>query len=104
MIIPSGHPVPLPTFKKVDPPIISWIANIKKLKQPELFIKLAEVCQDLNVNFVYAGRLSKSSYQNMFISKTKKLPNLKYMGEILFEKTNELLSQSPLLEEKWEKM
>lgn len=96
LAIPNGHPVPLPPFKKADPPIVSWIANIKKLKQPELFIKLAEACQDLNVQFIYAGRLAQGSYQNMFMSKIKKLPNLKYLGEIAFEKTNELLSQSSL--------
>lgn len=96
LVIPNGHPVPLPPFKKTDPPIISWIANIKKLKQPELFIKLAETCQDLNVQFVYAGRLAQGSYQNRFMSKTKKLPNLKYLGELPFEKTNELLSKSSL--------
>lgn len=96
LVIPNGHPVPSSPFKKADPPIISWIANIKKLKQPELFIKLAEACQDLNVQFVYAGGLSQGSYQNMFMSKTKKLPNLKYLGELPFEKTNELLSKSSL--------
>ena len=96
VVIPNGHPVPLPPFKKVDPPIISWIANIKKLKQPELFIKLAEACQDLNVQFVYAGRLAQASYNNIFMRKTKTLPNLKYLGELPFEKTNELLSKSTL--------
>lgn len=95
-VIPNGHPVPPPPFKKADPPIISWIANIKMLKQPEIFIKLAENCQDLNVQFVYAGRPAQGSYQNILMEKTKKLPNLKYLGEIPFEMANELLSKSSL--------
>lgn len=94
ILIPNGHPVPLPPFKKVDPPIISWIGNIKLLKQPEIFIKLAENCKDLNARFVYAGRPAQGSYQNMLLKKTINLPNLRYLGEIPFDKTNELLSKS----------
>ncbi len=97
ILIPNGLPVPPPPFEKNEPPIVSWIANIKRLKRPEIFIKLAEKCKNLNVKFVYAGRPSESSYQNMLMEKTKQLPNLEYLGEIPFEKTNELLSKSSLL-------
>ncbi|MHA1491428.1 MAG: glycosyltransferase family 4 protein [Promethearchaeota archaeon] len=97
IVIPNGLPVPTLPFKKIDPPIISWIANIKPLKKPEIFIKLAEKCQDLNIKFVYAGRSSENSYQNMLMEKSKKLPNLTYLGEISYQKTNELLSKSSLL-------
>ena len=96
-VIPNGHPVPLPPFKKTNPPIIAWIANIKQLKQPEIFIKLAEKCQDLNAQFVYAGRPANGEYQNMLIRETKKLDNLNYLGEIPFEKTNELLSKASII-------
>jgi glycosyltransferase involved in cell wall biosynthesis len=97
IIIPNGLKVPLSPFKKDDPPIISWIANIKPLKQPEIFIKLAENLQDLNVQFVYLGRPNQGPYQNMLIEKTKKVKNLEYLGEIPFKETNELLSKSSLL-------
>ena len=96
IIIPNGLNVPLPPFTKADPPLISWIANIKPLKQPEIFIKLAESLQDLNIQFVFAGRPSESSYQNYLMEKSKKLSNLKYLGEISLEKTNEILSKSLL--------
>jgi glycosyltransferase involved in cell wall biosynthesis len=95
-VIPNGIPVPLQSFKKADPPIISWIANIKPLKQPELFIKLAEKCQDLNAQFIYAGRPGSGKFHRTLIEKTKKLINLQYIGEIPFEKTNELLSLSSI--------
>ena len=96
LLIPNGLPVPAPPFKKADPPIISWVANIKYLKQPEIFIRLAEKLKDLNAKFVYAGRPSERGYQKMLMEKTKKLLNLNYLGEIPFEKTNELLSKSLL--------
>jgi len=66
------------------------------LKKPEIFIKLAKIFKDLNVNFVLAGRPSKGSYQNMLLEQIKELPNLKYLGEIPFQRTNELLSKSSI--------
>jgi len=97
IVIRNGLPIPSPPFKKDELPIVSWIANIKPLKNPEIFIKLAENCKDLDVKFVYAGRPAKGSYQKMLFEKTKGLPNLKYLGEMPFEKTNLLLSKSSLL-------
>jgi len=95
-LISNGHPVPNPPFKKQQPPVVAWIANIKPLKQPEIFIKLAEKCQDLEARFVYAGRPTTGKYQKMLSKKTKKIPNLTYLGEIPFEKTNELLSRASI--------
>jgi len=95
--IPNGLPVPQPPFDKADPPIISWIANLKTLKQPELFIKLAENLQDLYVQFVYAGRPADSRYLDLLMKRFNKLNNLNYLGEIPFEETNKLLSKSSLL-------
>jgi glycosyltransferase involved in cell wall biosynthesis len=97
VLIPNGLPVPKSPFKKEKPPIICWIANIKSLKRPELFIKLADKCQNLDVKFVYAGRPSKKVYQDLLEEKTKKLSNLTYLGEISFKGTNELLSNSSML-------
>jgi len=96
IIVPNGLPVPPSPFNKADPPIISWIANLKTFKQPEIFIKLAENLQDLNVQFIYAGRPYESSYQKILLEKTRKLSNLKYLGEIPFKETNELLSKSSI--------
>lgn len=97
ILIPNGQYVPNPPFEKTEPPIISWIANIKKLKQPEIFLKLAEKLQTQNIKFVFAGRPDKGSYQKKLIEKAKKLSNFEYLGEIPLEKTNELLSKSSIL-------
>ena len=94
ILISNGHHIPNPPFKKLHPLIVAWIANIKHLKQPEIFIKLAEECQDLDARFIYAGRPTTGKYQKMLSKKTKDIPNLNYLGEIPFEKTNEVLSQA----------
>lgn len=96
LVVPNGHLVPPPPFKKINPPVIAWIANIKPWKQPEIFIKLAEHLQNTKAQFIYAGRPIKGKLQKRLMEKTRKLPNLEYLGEIPFEKTNELLSKSSL--------
>ena len=97
IVIPVGHPVPSPPFEKIDSPIIIWVASIKKLKQPEIFIKLAEECQDLNAQFVYCGRPAEREYQKMLMYKTNKLPNLEYLGKISFNKLYKLLANASIL-------
>ena len=96
-IIYNGIPTPNPPFIKENPPIISWIANIKKLKRPEIFVKLAKEFENINVKFIFAGRPSTGTYQNNIEEKSKKLSNLTYLGEISLQETNELLSKSSLL-------
>jgi glycosyltransferase involved in cell wall biosynthesis len=96
IIIPNGHHVPSRQIKKFDPPIISWIANIKAWKQPEIFINLAEKCKNVKAHFIYAGRPANGEYQKILLRMTKKISNLTYLGEIPFEKTNQLLAQSSL--------
>jgi glycosyltransferase involved in cell wall biosynthesis len=96
IVIPNGHFIPNPPFKKCEKNIVSWIANIKPWKQPEIFIKLAEKFQDFDVKFLYAGRPANRNYQQMLERETKKLNNIEYLGEISFDKTNELLSKSSI--------
>ncbi len=97
IVIPNGHPVPLPQFRKTSPPIVVWIANIKHWKQPEVFIRLAREFKNTNVQFIYVGRSAKGIYQEMLMKKSRKLPSLKYLGEISFEETDALLSKSSIL-------
>lgn len=97
IVIPNGHPVPLPPFRKTSPLIVIWVANIKQWKQPEIFIRLAKEFKKTDVQFIYVGRPAKGIYQEMLMNISKKLPGLKYLGEISHEETNELLSKSSIL-------
>ena len=42
IVVPNFCPKPKNIIKKKNPIKLVWIANFKKLKRPELFIKLAE--------------------------------------------------------------
>jgi glycosyltransferase involved in cell wall biosynthesis len=57
LIIPNFHPIPEDKFDKTPLIKIVWVANFKQLKQPELFLKLAEDFQDNhNIKFIMIGR------------------------------------------------
>jgi len=96
-IFPNLHPSEdLNEIKKNSPPTIVWIANLKKWKQPEVFLKLVEEHNNLHAKFIMAGNLSDSSYADL-IDKVKKVnKNFSYLGPITFEKSNELLNQATI--------
>lgn len=96
IIIPNVHFVPDPPFNKKTPPIISWVANIKRLKQPEIFLKLAKELADTDANFIMAGRPACGKFQSSFENKVDALPNVTYLKEISFEGTNELIKESSI--------
>ena len=97
IVIPNGLPIPPPPFIKEKPPIISWIANIKPIKQLELFLQLATAFKQSNIKFISAGRPCGGSYQKLLNKKIKKTPNLTYLGEVSYDQTNALLSKSSIL-------
>ncbi len=96
-IFPNLHPSEeLNEIKKNTPPNIVWIANLKKWKQPEVFLKLVEEHNYLHANFIMAGNLSDSSYLGL-IDKVKKVnKKFSYLGPVTLEKSNELLNQASI--------
>ncbi len=92
----NGHPVPEPPFNKSTPPIVSWISNIKEWKQPEVFIRLAKDLHDTDVQFVFAGRMGNSQYQNKIMRLTDKMENIQYLGPLSFDGANDLLARSSI--------
>jgi glycosyltransferase involved in cell wall biosynthesis len=93
------QPIPEePINKKAKPIKIVWISNFKPLKQPELFIKLAEGFHNIqNVQFIMIGRPSSGAWQKELAEEINQLPNLEYMGEQSIEQVNKVLSESHIL-------
>lgn len=63
-------------------PQVLWISNIKPFKRPELFIKLAEQCTDLDVKFVMAGDCPNQNILSSIKQADNKLTNFSYVGPI----------------------
>lgn len=94
VVIPNGHPVP-EDCAKIDSPItIVWVANWKSMKQPEIFVKLAqEIGKKKNVRFVMVGR---TDGYNDLVALAKR-NYIEVLGEISNDQVNELLAQSHIL-------
>jgi glycosyltransferase involved in cell wall biosynthesis len=96
LILPNFHPSPeKPIKKKASPIKIVWVANFKRLKQPELFLDLAEKFQGNQLaEFIMIGRLGSGIWQDRLIEKTSRLNNLEYKGELSIDGVNEALNES----------
>ena len=94
-IIPNFHPVPKNEIKKKEPIKIVWVANFKRFKRPELFIKLSEEFQvNKKVRFLMIGRKNIGKWQSELEKKIAKLSNLYYLGERPIEQVNRILCHS----------
>jgi glycosyltransferase involved in cell wall biosynthesis len=97
-IVKNFHPAPEESVEKKLPNKIVWIANFKKLKQPEIFIKLAQDLTDLeNSEFVMIGKTTESRYHVNLLKQIKKIRNLQYLGQLSQAEVNRVLAQAHLL-------
>jgi len=95
-VIPNFHPEATESIDKSGFITITWIANLKPWKRPELFLKLVNDCKDYeNVRFIMIGKAMETDSEfDALLSKTIKLDNFNYLGECTQEKVNETLAQS----------
>ncbi len=76
---------------------VCWIANLKPLKQPELFVQLAnEFKEEQALEFVMIGR-SEKQYDALIRDTEKMLPNFNYLGELSNDEVNKVLEESHIL-------
>lgn len=76
-----------------DKPYVAWIANIKAIKRPELFIELASKFDRDDIDFIMAGDIQEDEY--LWINEKNNLPsNLHYLGAKSFEEVNGILKNS----------
>lgn len=97
-VLQMGEGVDIYEIKKSKKFInIVWIANLKPIKRPDIFLKLVNELSVLsNCNFFMVGRPSQK-YQMNIDEISKKIANFKFLGELSIEKVNHLLCQSHIL-------
>jgi glycosyltransferase involved in cell wall biosynthesis len=98
--ISNFHPAPaLPPTKAHDRLLVCWIGNIKELKQPELFLRLAaDLRNRSNVEFhmVGAPQLKRKAWEALH-ARMRRLPNLHYSGFQPHAAIDNLLSTAHVL-------
>jgi glycosyltransferase involved in cell wall biosynthesis len=97
VVIKTGHAIPEKPKEKRSPPLVVWIANAKRWKQPEMFVRLARACKDLPATFLLAGGRATSPFRQQLMKEAVGLRNLEVRWSVPFEETNELLAAASLL-------
>lgn len=86
--------------KAADPVEVYWIANLKGLKRPEIFIdlvrQLAQNPPQRPCRFYMCGRMSEK-YRTMVSVAEKEIPSFQYLGELPQEEVNARLCRAHLL-------
>jgi len=98
-VVPNFHPFPTDQTNKSYPIKVVWVSNLKPLKQPELFVRLARDLQYLkDVQFLMIGTLQGSQrWQNRIIRDINQLYNLTFFYGRTQEEVNKMLASAHIL-------
>lgn len=94
VIVCNGLEVPAGPFSKTNPPLILWLANVGRRKQPELFIELARSLQGTIAQFVMAGPIPDSTYLSTLQHLIRTTANLTYIGPQNWDEANQLFGRA----------
>lgn len=95
-IVKNFHTFPGSDLKKANPPIVLWLATIKSWKQPEVFMKLSRELKHTHCHFILAGRMAEKKYRPLIESWEYESEKFKYIEQVDFDKSNELIGQASL--------
>lgn len=74
-------------------PYVVWVANLKPGKRPEAYIRVAGMCQDLDVDFLMVGAIQSKRYA--YVGTPGSLPpNVHYLGPRRVTEVNGILRES----------
>ncbi|HAJ77283.1 MAG TPA: hypothetical protein DCM64_12635 [Gammaproteobacteria bacterium] len=97
-IIRNFHPSPEESLDKQGKIKVLWIANLKTIKQPQIFIRLARDLKDLNAEFIMMGNFQgPQSWRDYVQGEIDKTSNVSYRGGLTQAEVNSLLASSHLL-------
>lgn len=94
VIIENGMSIPRNLPKKEHPPIVLWLASLKRWKQAEIYVEVAKQYQGLDCKFILAGRSSDKGYLEELLQQMQGLLNIEYVGGVTFEESNRLIGHA----------
>ena len=96
-VIRNFHPMPAESIDKGGVQTVLWVANFKKLKQPEVFIKLASDLSGTGARFIMIGAPATGVWQQDLEGCIAGIQGLTYLGIKTQEEVNGLLARSHIL-------
>ena len=82
--------------EKAKPPIVLWVGGIAEVKQPELFLKLAEAIPEARFQMI-GGHSGNQELYDMIKESSKRILNFEFLGVIPFHEVNEYFSRASIL-------
>jgi glycosyltransferase involved in cell wall biosynthesis len=82
--------------EKTKPPIVLWAGAMAEVKQPELFVKLAEAIPEARFQMI-GGPSGNEEFYNRIKETSKRISDLEYFGVIPFDEINEHFSRASIL-------
>lgn len=85
---PSGQIIPPTIPKKDSPPVILWVGGFSAVKRPELFLQLAQSCEDRGLHFVMISKkVPKNAHTapNPFYRYAETQPRFSWLIELSFD-------------------
>jgi glycosyltransferase involved in cell wall biosynthesis len=98
-VIANFHPNPEESTVTGGPPCVLWVANFKKLKQPDAFLQLAASLRDMHeVRFIMVGDEARDAgdgeWNRVLMQRLSALPNVEYLGKRTQEQVNALIARA----------
>jgi glycosyltransferase involved in cell wall biosynthesis len=98
-VVRNFQPLPASLAPKPSGPVeVFWVANLKEVKRPELFVKLAESFIDReDLTFTMAGR--PSGLRRRFaplMERIGRTRNLQFLGELSIDEVNERMARAAI--------
>ncbi len=82
-------------LKKYERPTVCWISNIKEVKQPEVFIWVAEHLP--KYDFIMIGGMDEYKDKKGLMASIARVKNLKYLGKLPFDEVKRIIGKSYIL-------
>jgi glycosyltransferase involved in cell wall biosynthesis len=82
--------------EKAKPPIVLWVGAIAEVKQPELFVKLAEAIPGAAFQMI-GGHSGNQEFYNKIKESCKRILNFEFFGVIPFHEIDKYFSRASIL-------
>lgn len=95
-LVPNFHPLPKEDVHKGGAVKVVWVANLKPVKRPELFVRLAENLSDLpQAEFVMIGSpgVDKVKHRSL-LERMELINNFRYLGALPQVDVNRIIAES----------
>ncbi len=96
VITKSGYYIPDKVEEKPEPPIVLYLSRLTPVKQPELFIEMANRLKHLNCTFKIAGGMHPL-VEKILIPRIYKNNKIKYVGNVSFSESIKLAKEASVL-------